>query len=67
MATKIITQSKKQTKLDHLAGEWVVFVDNKILTHGKVLSEVMAKTKKRGLQDKASSFRVPRKDEGHYI
>ena len=66
MATKIIIQPKKQTKLDRYAGEWVVFVKNNIITHGKILTEVMAEAKKQSLQDKASVFRVPRKDEGPY-
>lgn len=67
MATRIRTSAKHTHQLNRYAGEWVVFVNEHIVAHARVLSEAMAEVEKRGLQDKASVFRVPRKDEGPYV
>ena len=67
MPSKILTQSNKSKRLEHYSGEWVVFVDEKIVAHNKTLSEAMAEVERKGLREKASVFRVPRKDEGPYI
>lgn len=67
MATRISSQAKAKKKLDHYAGEWVVFVGDRIVAHDKKLARVMAAVEKKNLQRKASVFLVPRKDEGPYV
>jgi len=67
MVNKKSTKVKKNQNLNRYAGEWVVFVDDAIVAHDKVLTEAMGAVKKRGLQNKASVFLVPRKDEGPYV
>lgn len=65
---RVSTKSKKtETKrLDRYAGEWVVFADEKIVAHDKVLAAAMEEAEKQGVARRASVFLVPRKDEGPY-
>lgn len=67
MAAKIHLQSKTKKSLNRYAGEWVAFVNGDIVAHDKELAKVMGKVEKRRLQNKASVFLVPRKDEGPYV
>lgn len=59
--------NRKVTPLDQYAGRWVAFIDGKIIDSGTTLKELMAKVKKMDLEEKASVFLVPRKDEGPYV
>lgn len=68
MQTATITKNKiRKTKLDSYAGEWIAFVENKIIAHNKTLKELMQGIDEKDLRRKASVFLVPRKDEGPYI
>ena len=61
------TKRTKQTNLSSFAGQWVVFVNNKVVAHDDTLQRVMEKVEKQGLKAKASAFKVPRKDEGPFV
>jgi hypothetical protein len=63
--TKIKPRTRKN--LSRYAGEWVAFVKANVVAHDKSLSKTMAQIEKQGLQDKASVFLVPRKNEGPYV
>lgn len=67
MTAKLATQSKSSKKLGRYAGEWVVFVNRKIVAHNKTLTKAMKEAERLGLASKASVFRVPRRDEGPYV
>lgn len=58
---------QKKTHLNRYAGEWVVFIDEKIVAHDKALARAMAEVEKKGVANRASVFLVPRKDEGPYV
>lgn len=62
-----ISQNNKKVKLSRYAGQWVAFVQEKIVEHGEDLKTLMKKIDEKGLRKKASVFLVPRKDEGPYI
>ena len=67
MTARIRNRMKTKKRLDHYAGEWVVFVGDKIVAHDKELATAMTKVKTKTLKKKASVFLVPRKDEGPYV
>lgn len=54
-------------RLSRYAGEWIASVNRKIVEHDKALKELMKKLEAKGLENKASVFLVPRKDEGPYV
>ncbi len=60
------TRSNKQT-LQRYSGEWVVFVNQKVVAHDPLLERVMERVEQKGLKAKASVFKVPRKDEGPFV
>lgn len=66
MVTRIHTPLKVKKNLGQYAGEWIVFVNDIIVAHDKELTQAMSEVEKKGLQNKASVFLVPRKDEGPY-
>lgn len=64
----IYLKSKKKTiDLEHYAGKWVAFIDNKPILWDDNLSLLMQKVKKHHLPKEPSIMLVPRKDEGPYI
>lgn len=67
MAIRMHLQPKTKKNLNRYAGEWVAFVNGNIVAHDKELVEVMEKVEEKRLQDKASVFLVPRKNEGPYV
>jgi hypothetical protein len=69
MSTIIIPRKRilKKIKLHSYAGEWVAFVDEKIVAHNKNLKDLMKEVDAKGLRKKASVILVPRKDEGPYV
>lgn len=65
-----VTVSKKRlrkTSLNRYAGQWLAFVDGKIVAHNKTLKGLTKEIDEKKLRKKASVFLVPRKDEGPYI
>jgi len=61
-------KNRKQTiKLNRYAGQWVAFVQDKIISHNDDLRDLMRQVDEKGLRKKASVFLVPRRDEGPYI
>ncbi|MBI2050769.1 MAG: hypothetical protein HYT31_03095 [Parcubacteria group bacterium] len=67
MATRTKTRPRTRRNLSRYTGEWVAFVQNSVVAHDKTLPKTMAQVEKKGLQDKASVFLVPRKNEGPYV
>jgi peptidyl-tRNA hydrolase len=68
MSAKTKIKSKKKTpNLDRYSGEWVAFVEEKVIAHKKSLKELMEEVKRKHLEKDASVFLVPRKDEGPYV
>ena len=59
--------NKKRTKLDHYAGEWVAFVDEKVVVSAESLKKLEESVKKMALKKEPTYFLVPRKDEGPYV
>lgn len=57
----------KDISLDRYAGEWVAFVDGKVIAFSEDFKDLMTQAKKRGLEKKVSVFLVPRKGEGPYV
>ena len=55
--------ARKTTPLDKYAGEWVAFLDDKVIDSGKSLNGLMKKVEKKGLEKKVSVFLVPKKRE----
>lgn len=61
-------KNRKQTiKLNRYAGQWVAFVQDKIISHNDDLKGLMRQVDEKGLRKMASVFLVPRQDEGPYI
>lgn len=67
MATAIVQKSKKRTNLSRYEGEWVAFLEDRVISHKDNLPDLVKEIEKRGVRKKASVFLVPRKDEGPYI
>ena len=63
----ISTSNQKKLKLGRYSGQWVAFVQGKVISHSDDLKELMQGIDKKGLRKRASVFLVPRKDEGPYI
>lgn len=62
-----IKADKKVTPLDKYAGEWVGFVDGKVVAHGGTLKKLMEKIKRLKPKKKPSVLLVPEESEGPYI
>lgn len=58
-----IKADKKITPLDKYAGEWVAFLDNKVIESAGTLTGLMKKVEKKGLEKEVSVFLVPKKRE----
>ena len=67
MSSNLVNKKGQRKKLSQYAGEWLAFVDNKIIAHNDSLRELRQEIDKKGLQKRASFFLVPRKNEGPYI
>jgi len=68
MSNITISQNRqKKVKLSRYAGQWVAFVQGKIISHSDNLKNLMRQVDEKGLRKKASVFLVPRQDEGPYI
>ncbi len=67
MAKRLLKSKRKVISLDRYAGEWVAFIDGKVITADESLKDLMAEAKKRGVEKKVSVFLVPREGEGPYI
>ncbi|MBI4653216.1 hypothetical protein HY750_03105 [Candidatus Kuenenbacteria bacterium] len=61
------TKTKSINKLDQYAGQWVSFINEKVVTSAETLEELEKKTKKMVLKKEPVYFLVPRKDEGPFI
>lgn len=66
-AITISQNRQKKIQLSHYAGQWVAFVQGKIIGHSKTLKDLMQQIDAKGMRKKASVFLVPRQDEGPYI
>jgi hypothetical protein len=65
---QILLKTKKKTvDLEQFAGEWVALINNNIVSHNKILENLMKEVKKQPLKENPSVLLVPRKDEGPYI
>jgi len=60
-------QKMNKVELDRYAGQWVAFVEDKIVAQDDTLKGLTKEMDAKGLRKKASVFLVPRKDEGPYI
>ncbi|MEK7077580.1 MAG: DUF5678 domain-containing protein [Patescibacteria group bacterium] len=65
--TAVRTGDPIKQNLNRYAGEWVAFVDGRVVGHDEKLKGLMKKIEIKGFSDKASIFLVPRKDEGPYV
>lgn len=63
VSNKIISKQR----LGRYAGEWVAFVQERVVLHSKSLQGLMKKVEAKGFKNKASVFLVPRKGEGPYV
>jgi len=67
-SNRILLKTKKKTlNLDRFVGEWVAFIEDKIVFHSKTLEDLMKEVKKRTPKKRPSVLLVPRKEEGPYI
>ena len=67
---KSIKTLKKETerkKLNRYAGQWLAFIEDKIVANSDTLDGLTQKIDAQGLGEEASVFLVPRKDEGPYV
>lgn len=62
-----LKESNRTISLNRVAGEWVAFVNGKIVAHGETLKKLMRKVKKLKGNQKTSVMLVPKKTEGNYI
>ncbi len=62
-----IKSDKKTISLDAYAGEWVGFVDGKVIAHEGTLKKLMEKVKKLRVRKQPSVLLVPKKSEGPYV
>jgi hypothetical protein len=60
-----IKENKKTIALDRYAGEWVAFVDGKVIAHQTTLKRLMEKVK--DLRKKPSVLLVPKKKEEPFV
>jgi hypothetical protein len=60
-----IEQDNKSIPLDKYAGEWVAFLNGKVVAHQSTLQRLMKKVGK--LKKKLAVFLVPKKREWPYI
>lgn len=58
---------KKELKLGRYAGEWVAFVNGKVVMHDHDLRVLMKRVQEKRLEKRSSVLLVPRRDEGPYI
>lgn len=65
--TAVRTSDPIKQNLNRYAGEWVAFVDGKIVAHDEKLKTLMGELETKELNKKASVFLVPRKNEGPYV
>lgn len=65
-AKKALTKTKT-IKLNRFAGQWVGYVQGKVVAHSQTLKELMMEIKHRNLEKKTTVFLEPRPDEGPYI
>lgn len=61
----LLKENKKTIFLDRYAGEWVAFVNGKVVAHQSNLRKLMKKIKK--LKKNPSVLLVPKRGEGPYI
>ena len=68
MASAIkIKNHKEKTNLNRYAGQWVAFLDYKVVSNNDSLKGLVKELDSKGLREKSSVFLVPREDEGPYI
>lgn len=60
-----IKANKKITALDKYAGEWVAFLDKRVVGNGRTLKSLMRKVEKKKLEKKVTVFCVPKKGVIH--
>jgi hypothetical protein len=65
--TVLLKERKGKVSLEKFSGEWVAFIENKIIAHSKTLEVLMKNIEKQPLRKKPSVLLVPRKEEGPYI
>ena len=61
------TYGSVRKNLNRYAGEWVAFVNGRVVEHSRKLQSLMRKVETRKLNKKASVFLVPKKGEGPYV
>ena len=64
--TKIKNRTQK-TNLSRYAGQWVAFLNSKVVSNKNSLSDLVKELEKKGIRKKSSVFLVPRQDEGPYV
>lgn len=62
-----IKRDKKTIPLDKYAGEWIGFVDGKVVAHEGTLKKLMDKIKKLKVKKRPSVLLVPKKGEENYV
>jgi len=63
-----IRENTKSVALDRYAGEWVAFIDGKVIAHQGSLWKLMEETKRLlGSSRKPSVLLVPKIDDGPYV
>ena len=67
MKRHLSISTKKSKDLSRFSGEWIAFIDEKIVAHEKTLQDLMRKIPKTKPKKDPSVMLVPRKDEGPYV
>ena len=63
-----IREQAESVALDRYAGEWVAFIDGKVIAHQGSLWKLMEETKRLlGSSRKPSVLLVPKTSEGSYV
>lgn len=67
MSKVVKSRGAVRRRLDRYAGEWVAFVNDRVVEHSRRLNALMKKVEAKGLKKRTSVFLVPRKGEGPYV
>jgi hypothetical protein len=61
------TEAAEKIDVSAYAGEWVALLEGRVVAHHATLDGLMEDVREQGVEEEASVFLVPRKDEGPYV
>jgi N-acetylneuraminic acid mutarotase len=63
----LFAESRRNNRVNKLAGEWVAFANGKMVAHEGTLKKLMKKVKKFKGNQKPSVMLMPKRIEGNFI